>query len=406
MVHHPQPPPRKWMRSALGLLFLASLVGLMMRAKVLYGIPDLPFNNLLHAHSHTALLGFGFLFILGSYIFLILNSVATWTAYKRLWIVFIIAAIGMFFSFLYQSYGPVSISFSTLIMLIAYAFLYHFLRDYKNSDYRNPLVRWSIYWFFISTLGIWVLGPVSVTLGKAHDLYFLSIQFFLHFQFNGWFMYAIAGLLGYFVRSKGAHVEVTGTTLWLLNASLVLTFFLSVTYVDKHIIYFILTSAGVLIQLLAWYWVLKPILNSLLKITEFRRWTSLVLWIGIAFLILKVVLQGLVVFPSLAVVSYTIREFIVGYIHLILLGGMTLTGGGVLLGLGILPVNKWNQIGWTGLSIAFILMEVILFGHAIMTWQEIEDASTFIRAIFYVTLLFPVFVACMLFGLRRHMNLM
>src|SRR5680860_1334580 len=400
MDHPSRPRIRLWMGSALSLFLLASILGLVMRLKVLSGIPILPFRNLLHAHSHTALLGFGFLFILGAYIFLILPPTPHRRIYHRLWIIYLIAAIGMVISFLYQSYGPISISFSTVIMLTAYTFVYYFLKDYRKSlpERKNPLIAWSTFWFLISTLGIWVLGPVSVILGKAHDLYFLSIQFFLHFQFNGWFMYAVLGLLVYLARTRGQKNPASRLGLWFLNISLILTYFLSVTYVDGRPIFFLLTSVGVILQIVAYYLILKPVILFLIKNSDFNQWTTWILMTGIACVILKVLLQGLVVFPSLAVVSYAVREFIVGYIHLILLGGMTLTVAGILLKQYILVSNRWSKMGWIGLTLTFILMEIILFVHAILMWQGMGNASIFIQAIFYVTIPFPVFAGCIVLG--------
>lgn len=400
MDHKIQIFMRRWMGSALALLFVASILGLIMRFKVLTGKPTLPYKNILHAHSHTALLGFGFLFILGAYVFLILPASQNKRRYSRLLFVYVLAAIGMIASFLYQSYGAISITFSTIIMIAGYTMVYLFLKDYKktSSHLKNPLITWSIYWFLISTLGIWAVGPMTAMLGRTHELYFLSIQFFLHFQFNGWFTLSILGLLVYLAKQRGLGYKVSPTGLWLLNGGLVLTYFLSVTFVSDLPVYFFLTSAGALLQIVAYYLILKPVIIHLIKVLDFRQWTTRLLMTGIGCLILKVLLQGLVIFPSLAIISYSVREFIVGYIHLILLGGMTLTAAAILLKEGVLMPNKWNKIGWLGMAITFVIMEVILFSYAILTWQGIGNAFLYIRAIFYVTIPFPIFAGFIVYG--------
>ncbi len=388
------------MTSAFALLFLASILGLLMRIMALKGVPAIPFKNVLHAHSHTALLGFGFLFMFGSFIFLILPVSRYKQLYRRLIIIYIAAAVGMFISFLYQSYGAISITFSTIVMLVAYTLIYFFLKDYKkaSSELKNPLIRWSIYWFLISTLGIWAVGPVTAILGRTHELYFLSIQFFLHFQFNGWFTLSILGLLIYLAKKRGLDYKFSYPGLWLLNIGLVLTYFLGVTFVSDLPVYFILTSAGAILQIVAYYLILKPVIIHLIKTLDYRLWSTKLLLTGVGCLMLKVLLQSLVIFPSLAMVSYSVREFIVGYIHLILLGGMTLTGGGILLKEGILQPNKWNKIGWLGLAITFVIMELILFSYAILTWQGIGNALIYVTAMFYVTIPFPVFTGLIVYG--------
>lgn len=400
MDHRTPTMIRGWMTSAFVMLFLASILGLLMRLMAMKGIPAIPFKNVLHAHSHTALLGFGFLFMLGSFIFLILPVSRYKRLYRRLSIIYIAAAVGMFISFLYQSYGAISITFSTIIMLVAYTMIYFFLKDYKkaSSELKNPLIKWSIYWFLISTLGIWAVGPVTAILGRTHELYFLSIQFFLHFQFNGWFTLSILGLLIYLAKKRGLDYKVSTPGLWFLNMGLVLTYFLSVTFVRNLPVYFVLTSTGAIFQIIAYYLILKPVIIYLIKTLDFTLWTTRLLLTGAGCLVMKLLLQSLVILPSLAVVSYSVREFIVGYIHLILLGGMTLTGAGILLKEGVLIPNPWNKIGWLGLAITFVIMEVILFGYAILTWQGIGNALLYITTMFYVTLLFPIFTGFIAYG--------
>ncbi len=395
---------RRWLGSALIFLFIASILGLLMRLKVFKAIPVLPYKNLLHAHSHTALLGFGFLLIMGIYLFLILPRPINTKRYSRLMYVYVLAGIGMAVSFLYQSYGPISIAFSTIIMLVAYVLVYRFLRDYKKAEptSQNPLIKWSIYWFLLSTLGIWAVGPVTAILGRTHELYFLSIQFFLHFQFNGWFTFSILGLLIYLAKQRGLDYKVSSTGFWLLNTGLVLMYFLSVTVVRKSAVFFVLTSAGAILQVISYYLILKPIIMHLAHGMNFRKWQTRLLMTGVGCLILKVVLQGLVVVPSLAVISYSVREFIVAYIHLILLGGTTLTASGILLKQGILSDNGWSKSGWIGLAVTFIIMEAVLFGYAVLTWQGMGNALFYIRTIFYVTIPFPVFTACIVIGAWRR----
>lgn len=395
---------RRWMGSALVFLFIASILGLLMRVKVLTGNPALPYKNLLHAHSHTALLGFGFLLILGAYLYLVIPQTLSIKRYSRLMLAYVLAGVGMVGSFLYQSYGPISITFSTIIMLVAYTMVYRFLKDYKHAppDHKNPLIKWSLYWFYISTLGIWAVGPVTAVLGRTHELYFLSIQFFLHFQFNGWFTLSILGLLVYLAKRQGLDYKVHNGGFWLLNIGLVLMYFLSVTVVSELPIFFILTSLGAIFQIVAYYLLLKPVITHLYIVMDFQRWTSRLLFIGIGCLILKVLLQSLVVYPSLAIISYSVREFIVGYVHLILLGGMTLTAAGVLFKAGVLQPNTYSKTGWIGMATTFIIMEVILFGYAILTWQGMGNAYLYIRAIFYVTVPFPVFAGFIVYGIWRR----
>lgn len=394
---------RRWMGGAFVLFFLASVLGLFMRYMVFSPSPILPFKHILHAHSHTALLGFGFLFILGAYLFVVLEGRFDHRRFYLLGLMYFGASIAMAIGFLYQSYGAVSITFSTIVMFLAYLMVYRFLKIYRQThrEIQHPLIRWSLYWFVLSTAGIWVLGPTAALLGKSHDLYFLSIQFFLHFQFNGWFTYAALGLFLFRFGPPGHRHRMPTASLLILNTSLILTYFLSVTYVEKNFLFFTLNALGVILQLVAYFLILVPVYRFQINQRIRNSWHLWVLWTGVMCLICKVFIQGLVIFPELAEVSYAVREFIVGYIHLILLGGATMTIGGVLIDHGTLPKNRWASIGWIGLIVTFMVTEVILFGHGIATWQSVGNALTFVRMIFYASIPFPVFTGLIAYAVWK-----
>src|SRR5699024_9557018 len=194
---------RPWMIISFSIFFIGAILGLLMRYMGIGNVP-LDYKYILHAHSHTALLGFGFIFIIGAFIFLLFPESSYHRIYKKLLLIHLLITIGMAISFLYQGYGPISITFSTIMLLISYSVSYYILRDYKKIKKKQPnrMIPLSIYWYLFSTLPLWIMGPVMVFLGRDHPLYFLTIQFFLHLQFNGWFTFAILGLLIFFVNNN------------------------------------------------------------------------------------------------------------------------------------------------------------------------------------------------------------
>ena len=105
--------------SAFFYLFLVGILGLLMRSSE-WIMLSLPFKNILHAHSHTALLGWAFVMVITG----ILNYFPLkWKALKAIKIAFSISIIGMFISFLHQSYGAISVTFSTIFVILAYILL-------------------------------------------------------------------------------------------------------------------------------------------------------------------------------------------------------------------------------------------------------------------------------------------
>ena len=84
---------------------------------------------------------------------------------------------------------------------ICYKLKYVPLRFKKRFSWR--LIKTSLYYLFISSLGPWAVGGVMATLGTDTIWYLLAIYFYLHFQYNGWFILALFGVLFYIFEGAG-----------------------------------------------------------------------------------------------------------------------------------------------------------------------------------------------------------
>jgi hypothetical protein len=84
-------------------------------------------------------------------------------------------------------------------------------------------------------------------------------------------------------------------------------------------------------------------------------------------LALKILIQGAVVLPTLAEVSYTIRNFVIGFIHLLMLGCLSLFAFGSIANLQGKALNTMGT--WTFIA-GVVSSEALLFTQGIMFWQE------------------------------------
>lgn len=392
---------RNWIVGTLSLLFLVSLLGLTMRYMFVVELP-FKYKHILHAHSHTALMGFGFLLVMGGFLFYILRGKMKRTKKYRssLWI-FLGAIIAMALSFLYQGYGMISIGISTFLLLYSMYVLYLYKRDYDSIREQrrwNPFVKWSIWWYFFSAIGLLAIPFIVLIAGKTHELYYMAVQFFLHFQFNGWFTYAVLAIFIYYMRQKSGRYEVNKVGFYLLNASVILTFLLSVTFYEPISVLFYINSLGVLLQLVAVYLILKPIIYDDSKAIDSISTADLLIGAGILSLILKVLIQAAVAIPVIAVISYTIHNYVIGFIHLILLGSITMTTVGILLKVGVLPLNKISSMGWKGFLGTFIITEFILFLQGTLLWMKFGFVQYYYEILFGFTILFPISIITILLG--------
>ncbi|MEB2775369.1 cytochrome c [Algoriphagus sp. D3-2-R+10] len=392
---------QNWMRWAFGFFFLAVCLGLVMRSFHVIEIPYFDYRNILHTHSHLAMLGWGHLMLIGGMVFGLVKEKDQIKEYKWLFLGTVIPLLGMLFSFSFQGYGAISISFSTLHMLISYGFAYKLLKVIRSGEKTaaTRLIRLAIWFMVISTFGLWSLGPVSATLGKMHELYFMTIQWFLHFQLNGWFVLGVLGLILLYFEEKGFQINWPAYQEWVLSISVVMTFMLAVTWAEPQPIFFQINGIAVIIQLIAYFWILKSV-SKLFKTNRIRGIAKLLLILALVSLVVKAILQGLLVFPSIAVISYSIRIYVIGFLHLVLLGVMTMGISAVAIARGWINELPISKLGWVLLIAGFVITEVLLFLQGTLVLLEMGFLPEYNLWLFMASCLFPLSLAFIMAGLR------
>lgn len=325
----------------------------------------LPINYtfLLHAHSHVAMLGWAYLLIYVLLVhFFIPKEKQKNPIYNRLFWFTEFSVIGMMVSFPIQGYALFSIIFSTLHILSSYVFCWLVWRDGdrgKSGD--QKLLLTALFFMFFSTLGVWCLGPAVKTLGKQSDLYQIAIQFFLHFQFNGWFLFAVLALfLKQFKEQIQHNVFKKFFVLLIIGTFLTLAFPIS-WYIKNEILVGI-NTLGVLLQAVAFFCFFRIVKSQRSIFKTLNKNAKIVYAMALCSLSLKIGIQLLVLMPDIALFSHQIRNFVIGFIHLTTLGIIT----GFLF--GILIQNKFLRehsnvlnLGVKSFVLGYITTEILLF---------------------------------------------
>lgn len=389
---------------AIGFFLAAAILGALMRFMFILEVPFLEYKYVLHAHSHTAMLGWGFIALGAAIVFKFLPNLLEQSHYRYIFLLSTVAGIGMLLSFLYQGYGAISIAFSTLHVLVAYYFAWTVRKDLKRmgSSEATKFAKWAIYLMVLSTVGLWAIAPVSILLGKLHPLYFSSIQFFLHFQFNGWFTYGILALIFKHSEDNGYPVKLPRGTFAILQVSLLLTYALSITWSTPESYLFYLNSAGVLLQVVAF--VLLGIGFTRSAMLKFGQ-NVLAGWLfrlGILSLGFKVLIQGAVAIPFIAQVSYTIRNFAIGFIHLTMLGAFSLTLMAMLLKDKLIPENRLAKSGYLLLIAGFTLSELLLFVQGLLLWAGKGFIPAYYESIFGVSAFLPIALSLIILAMMKN----
>ncbi|WP_125719341.1 hypothetical protein [Flavobacterium ustbae] len=355
---------KSWILCCFFNFLIACFFGLLMRFMYLFPLDFLNYSFLLHAHSHVAMLGWVYLIIYVLIVhFFIPKEKSQKPIYNRLFWLTEFSVIGMMIAFPIQGYALFSIVFSTLHILLSYVFCRLVWKDCsKDKSPSQRLLFVSILFMILSTCGVWCLGPAVSTLGKQSAFYQIAIQFFLHFQFNGWFILAILALFLKQFKNKIDEVKFKKFYFLMVISTLLTVCFPVRWFVENDILSYI-NCLGVLIQLGAFIYFYKMLKS---QISTFRssldKTTKLVYDLALASLFLKVGIQLLTIFPNLAEVSHQIRNFVIGFIHLTTLGIITGFLFGILLQNKMLSSNSSAlKIGVKIFILGYILTEVLLF---------------------------------------------
>ena len=243
---------KKWFKIALINLFIAACLGVLMRYAFVEEVSWMNYRHIIHAHSHVAMLGWIYMGLYTFLIYIFLSEEKRNSLYynKLFWLTQM-SVIGMLIAFPIQGYAGWSIAFSVLHIIFSYAFVYRFWKDLgKQAEqliYSRLFVKTALLFMVLSTIALWGMGPIMAKGMKGSALYHGAIQFYLHFQFNGWFIFGLLAL--FFKLLENAQITLpkqTTTFFWLLTSSCLLTYILAVTWSNPLPILFYVNSAAIL----------------------------------------------------------------------------------------------------------------------------------------------------------------
>lgn len=356
----------EWSKVSLAFLFLVALIGTILRSTAYF---DIPFNyqNLVHAHSHTAFQGWVYLsmFLLLTKTFLTDDQIVS-GKYALQFIITVLVVVGVMVSFSLQGYGLYSIIFSTLFQILNYWFIFRFLRDSASSN-KNSLslkfIKVGLGYGVLSTILPFAIGITSAKGLSGTELYTSLIYSFLHLQYNGWFSLVVIGLFYNYLDRKGMPYDMKKAArfFWLYALIVIPAISLSLlgmNYADyvKPIAY--LSSIFIGLGLINFIGSLPRKFWSL-KVGD-STWFKCFLFIFLGSFILKCLLQILSVLPYFMRHAFFNKPIVIAYLHLTLIGSITMLFLALFLEKGWLGLNKLVKTGSTLFMMGFFLTEIML----------------------------------------------
>lgn len=349
---------------ALGLFMLSAIYGLLIRLNFVFPIDSFVYRNFLQSHSHVAFLGWGYLAVVGAIKYCFISEKENQkNIYKiTLWIILVTVFL-MLFSFPLVGYKLFSIVLLCLFGVTSYVLSYHLLKDIKGNKTSVKLIRYGVYYYLLSSLATWFLAWVLISQGKT-NLYYNTVYFYLHFLYNGFFVFVLFGLLFKIIENQQIVISesLQKNFFIYLNIACVPAYALSILWSKVLVFYHILGFFAAVLQFISLIFLIK-IISTVYKQLKWNAISNLLLKFGLIAYSLKVLIQVVSPFPYFVEKSLALKPFlIIGYLHLFTLAFMS-----VFIFLILNQLNKIHfksltaRVGGYSFLTGVLFTELILF---------------------------------------------
>jgi hypothetical protein len=371
-------------RVSLVNLFILALMGLALRAYPVYEMP-FDYKNFLHAHSHFAFAGWvmPLLTWLITRYFPASGNVPSFHWRNIIWLN-LFSAYGMLFTFPFVGYAALSVVFSTLNIFCGFylAIILWKATSKERNSVPEKFLRAGLVYMTASAIGPFATVPIILSGLQGTSAYYDVIYFYLHFQYNGWFTFVLLAVF-YNIIKENANPRYGNLVFRLMNLAVVPTFFLSVLWHKPGVMFNVIGGAGALLQLVALWFLWKDAKG----IKWNNKFVSSLANLAFAAFAFKLVLQFESALPAVAALASAERNFVIAYLHLVLLGFISLGAFAFLL--NTVPTAIACQKPLRIFIAGFVVTELLLVAQAVCSTQNIA-IPYFPQWMFIATLLLPV----------------
>lgn len=355
-----------WLRFSVLNFLIVAVLGVLMRYKIAYSLPIVDQKHVQEAHSHFAFYGWITQII---YVLIIryLHGILPepqLKKYQTLLIVNAVSAYAMIPSFIYSGYYWASIAASTAALLTSFVFFFFLLKDLKGVQ--NLAKSWflgGLFFAVISSIGVFGLSYMMSSGNITQDLYLGSTYYYLHFQYNGFFIFSCIGLLIHSLKEIGSEISEKENKMifWLMFIGCLIGVGLSVLWMKMPVWIYVLIILATIAQTIG---------AAKIYLVVKRNWAKLVLnfsalqrfvlmYVGFAFFA-KIVLQLGSTIPALSQFAFGFRNVVIAYLHLILLMCVSAFLLNQILATNVFKMTKPVTTGLKLLLLGIFLNEAVL----------------------------------------------
>ena len=372
-----------WLKFSVFNFFLVALLGVIMRYKIAYSLPFVEQKFMQHAHSHFAFYGWisNAIYVLAVIYLGKVKETVNLTKYRNLILANVVASFGMLFTFSYGGYFWMSTGFSTIAIVTGFIFAWTFWRDSKGiRDASIPWFLGGLFFMVISSFGVFHLGYMGATKTMTQNMFLASEYYYLHFQYNGFFIFSCIGFLLYSMKEVGSPISDRENKIlfWLMFVGCLIGYGLSVLWLKMPVYIFVLIVIATIGQtigaVMLYLFVKRNWTNLVLKWSPMHRFV--LIYSGFAFAA-KIALQLGSNIPAVSQFAFGFRNVVIAYLHLVLLMCIATFLINQILATNLFNITKSLLMGLKLLLLGIFLNEAMLgiMGVFSITYMAIPYAS-------------------------------
>jgi hypothetical protein len=237
------------------------------------------------------------------------------------------------------------------------------LKDLKGERISSKLIKYGIYYYLLSSLATWFLAYVLVSQGKT-ELYYNTVYFYLHFLYNGYFVFVLFGLLFKIIEHQQIVIseKLQKYFFIFLNIACIPAYTLSILWSKVNFTFHIIGFLAAILQLISLVYLFRILKNVYHKL-KWKPISNILLKFGLIAYSLKIIIQILSSFPYFVDKSLALKPFlIIGYLHLFTLGFMSVFVFLILIQLQKIHLKTiTSKMGLFIFLIGIVLTELLLF---------------------------------------------
>lgn len=389
----------KWFRLAMFNFLVAATIGALLRYAFVDEIKWLNYKSFQNTHSTMALLGWAYLGFF-SLLMVFFGTEKTKDS-KFITALFWISEVLILLTAISHIISDNKIvpmimegAFSIAALIFVFQFISKTIQEHSGkTSYRFALG--GLLFLSLSFIGIYIMIPALIVSGaKKILLYYLGSQFFLHFHYNGWFTFTALSILFKLMEDKKIMPDPKATTLifYTLLTAVFLTWFISIYWGNQNNLWpLLIASVGGIMQIaiiIMHRYHIADLLHQL-RINS-GKITGVLVSIALTCLLIKFIMQLIILVPFIANLAFTIRNYVIAYIHLVFIGFISVFMFAAALEKKIINTGDTLYAGIMAFITGFILVELLLIIQGTLLWMGRGFIPFYHLVLFALTLFLPI----------------